>query len=53
MDLDKYIETLEKELILNQKDLKLLCDRLREIIAEESNVQLMHSPAIICGDIHG
>jgi serine/threonine-protein phosphatase 6 catalytic subunit len=33
--------------------MKLLCERARNILMEESNVQPVPSPVTICGDIHG
>ncbi len=38
---------------LPEKDLKLLCEKAKEIFIEESNVQNVSAPVIICGDIHG
>src|SRR5687768_9751134 len=32
---------------------KQLCDRVKEIMMEESNVQPVNSPVVVCGDIHG
>lgn len=33
--------------------MKQLCDRVRSILIEESNIQPVSSPVTICGDIHG
>lgn len=33
--------------------MKALCNRAKEILQEESNVQHVQSPVTICGDIHG
>ena len=33
--------------------MKLLCNRVRELLLEESNVHLVQSPVTVCGDIHG
>ncbi len=30
-----------------------LCEKAREILAEEANVQRVFSPVTVCGDIHG
>ncbi|PNY09757.1 serine/threonine protein phosphatase 2A, partial [Trifolium pratense] len=32
---------------------RVLCDKAKEILMEESNVQPVKSPVTICGDIHG
>ncbi|KAJ0020568.1 hypothetical protein Pint_31368 [Pistacia integerrima] len=34
-------------------DVRMLCDKAKEILMEESNVQPVKSPVTICGDIHG
>ncbi|ONK59679.1 uncharacterized protein A4U43_C08F9190 [Asparagus officinalis] len=34
-------------------EVKTLCDKAKEILMEESNVQPVKSPVTICGDIHG
>ena len=33
--------------------MKALCDIVRSILMEESNIQPVSSPVTICGDIHG
>lgn len=38
---------------LSEGDMKLLCDHVRSILLEESNIQPVSSPVTICGDIHG
>jgi hypothetical protein len=38
---------------LSEPDMKLLCDHVRSILLEESNIQPVSSPVTICGDIHG
>lgn len=30
-----------------------LCHKARELLIEESNVQIVDAPVTICGDIHG
>ncbi len=34
-------------------ELKQLCDLVREILMEESNVQPVQAPVTVCGDVHG
>lgn len=38
---------------LAEEDMRTLCDKVRNILMEESNVQPVSSPVTICGDIHG
>lgn len=52
-DLDEQIERLKKCEYLKESEVKALCDRAREILTDESNVQRVDAPVTICGDIHG
>eukprot|EP00344_Euplotes_crassus_P011904 CAMPEP_0196995038 /NCGR_PEP_ID=MMETSP1380-20130617/1236_1 /TAXON_ID=5936 /ORGANISM="Euplotes crassus, Strain CT5" /LENGTH=289 /DNA_ID=CAMNT_0042410599 /DNA_START=61 /DNA_END=931 /DNA_ORIENTATION=+ len=36
-----------------EKDLRVLCEKVKEILIEENNVQPVSAPVTICGDIHG
>ena len=38
---------------LEEEELKALCEHVKEILVEESNVQPVNSPVTVCGDIHG
>lgn len=50
---DKWIEQLMSCRHLSENDMKTLCDQVRGILMEESNIQPVSSPVTICGDIHG
>lgn len=50
---DKWIEQLRKCEHLSEQDMTLLCDKVKSILLEESNIQPVSSPVTICGDIHG
>jgi len=50
---DDWIETLRQCKYLPEADLKELCELVKELLLEESNVQPVSSPVTICGDIHG
>lgn len=52
-DLDAKIEHLRQCEPLTEQEVKELCDKAREILVEESNVQPVKCPVTICGDIHG
>ena len=52
-DLDVMIETLRRCEVLKESEVKWLCGKAMEVLAEESNVQRIDSPVTICGDIHG
>ncbi|XP_017005938.2 serine/threonine-protein phosphatase 4 catalytic subunit-like [Drosophila takahashii] len=52
-DLDRQIEQLYRCEILEDFEVKRLCAKAREILAEEANVQRLDTPVTVCGDIHG
>jgi serine/threonine-protein phosphatase 6 catalytic subunit len=38
---------------LPELEMKKLCERIKEILLEESNVHCVSTPVTVCGDIHG
>lgn len=50
---DKWIEMLKNGTCLPEKQLKQMCEKIKELLIQESNVQPVSAPVIICGDIHG
>jgi len=52
-DIDKWIEHVKQKNYLNERDFHTLCDRVKDILGEESNVQPVSTPVTVCGDIHG
>lgn len=52
-DTDKWIAQLMTCQHLTESEMKALCDRMRNILMEEANIQPVSSPVTICGDIHG
>eukprot|EP01017_Pseudomicrothorax_dubius_P017334 TRINITY_DN1958_c0_g1_i1.p1 TRINITY_DN1958_c0_g1~~TRINITY_DN1958_c0_g1_i1.p1 ORF type:complete len:333 (+),score=83.34 TRINITY_DN1958_c0_g1_i1:65-1063(+) len=53
VDVARCIDELKKNQILGERDFYQVCELVKEILAEESNVQPVSAPIIICGDIHG
>lgn len=53
MDLNSWIEKVKQCQNLTEAEIKKLCQRVKEILIEESNVQPVYSPVTVCGDIHG
>lgn len=53
MDIDRCISDLKEGKILNEKTLRRCCEKVKELLVEESNVQPVNAPVTICGDIHG
>mmetsp|Transcript_34386 Transcript_34386/g.61989 ORF Transcript_34386/g.61989 Transcript_34386/m.61989 type:complete len:307 (-) Transcript_34386:401-1321(-) len=52
-DLDSQISRLLKLDTLTEGEVRSLCEKAKEILAEESNVQPVRCPVTVCGDIHG
>merc|ERR1711939_796727 len=52
-ELDNWIAHLSACKQLSEHDIKRLCDKAREVLMEESNVQPVRCPVTVCGDIHG
>ena len=52
-NLDEQIEQLRKCQYITEIEVKLLCEKAKELFIEESNVQSIDAPITICGDIHG
>ncbi|KAF8538851.1 Metallo-dependent phosphatase-like protein [Trichophaea hybrida] len=52
-DLDRYIELLRSCKPIPESAVRELCYKARELLIEESNVQIVDAPVTICGDIHG
>jgi len=50
---DAWIETVKGGGCLPEKELRRLCEKVKEILVEESNVQPVRAPVTLCGDIHG
>ena len=54
MDLDELIDGLRNEgKQLSIKDLRILCEKLKEIFIKESNLQIVQAPVTICGNVNG
>lgn len=53
MDIDQCIGDLKQGRVLSEKVLRHCCDKVKELLIEESNIQPVTSPVTICGDIHG
>jgi serine/threonine-protein phosphatase 2A catalytic subunit len=51
--LDRQISSLMECKPLPENEIKVLCDKAKEILAAESSVQPVRCPVTVCGDIHG
>jgi len=52
-NVDAWIATLKGGSCISEADLKRLCGHVKNLLMEEANVQPVHAPVTICGDIHG
>jgi serine/threonine-protein phosphatase 4 catalytic subunit len=52
-ELDRQISSLKQCSQLTESEVKQLCQKAKEILAVEANVQVISAPVTICGDIHG
>lgn len=52
-DLEKQIERLMNCELLAKEEIFVLCDKAKEILSKEENVQPVSCPVTVCGDIHG
>jgi len=52
-ELDQWIEQLYECKQLTETQVKTLCDKAKEILSKESNVQEVKCPVTVCGDVHG
>ncbi|KAI3500846.1 hypothetical protein L1887_36672 [Cichorium endivia] len=48
-----YLLATDEEGSRSNNVVRSLCDKAKEILMKESNVQPVKSPVTICGDIHG
>jgi len=51
--MDGQIEVLLQCKPLPESEIRQLCERAKDILIKESNVQAVKAPVTICGDIHG
>eukprot|EP00768_Dysnectes_brevis_P007419 gnl/Dysnectes_brevis/625_a692_2771.p1 GENE.gnl/Dysnectes_brevis/625_a692_2771~~gnl/Dysnectes_brevis/625_a692_2771.p1 ORF type:complete len:325 (-),score=64.23 gnl/Dysnectes_brevis/625_a692_2771:116-1090(-) len=51
--MDEKIERIKRCEYLTESEVRELCEKVKEILADEANVQPVKTPVTICGDIHG
>jgi len=51
--LDEWLEEAKQCHYLPEPVMKQLCEMVKEVLMEESNIQPVVTPVTICGDIHG
>ena len=53
MDLDKVLASAFRCEIQEELVLKVLCERVKDVLEEESNVKIVEAPCTVVGDVHG
>ncbi len=53
LNIDKLIERLLKEELLNEQEIGEVCKLAKDILVKENTVVQVKTPITICGDIHG
>ncbi|KAH7827857.1 putative Metallo-dependent phosphatase [Monocercomonoides exilis] len=51
--LDEALEYVMKVNILNEDKVRAMCEQVKTILLQESNVRIINAPCTIVGDIHG
>jgi hypothetical protein len=49
---DVWLEEILKCQYLPENDMKILCEKVKELLMEESNIQPVQSPVTVCGGMY-
>lgn len=49
----EWLDVLKNEKCLTEREMKILCSKVKEVLVQESNVHYVSAPVVIVGDIHG
>ncbi|XP_036620057.1 serine/threonine-protein phosphatase 2A catalytic subunit beta isoform-like [Trichosurus vulpecula] len=52
-ELNQWIKQLNNCKLLDENRVQTLCEKAKEILVKESNVQEISCPITVCGDVHG
>lgn len=52
-NIDSWLAYVKDGGVLPEKDVRILCEKVKEILVNESNVQHVNAPVTICGNISG
>lgn len=53
VDIDLCLDQLLGGQVLSERNLRLLCVKIKEIMVTESNVHHVRAPVTLVGDLHG
>ena len=51
--IDEILSKVKKGELVDEINVKRLCDKAKEILAKDGNIIHVESPVTVCGDIHG
>lgn len=52
-EIDNWLDTIQNGTILPERELRILCEKVKDLLIEESNVKQIRTPVTVCGDLHG
>ena len=52
-DVDSWLAILKDGGILPERSLRIMCEKVKEILIEEPNLQPVSAPVSICGNLNG
>eukprot|EP01012_Entosiphon_sulcatum_P026445 TRINITY_DN31898_c0_g1_i1.p1 TRINITY_DN31898_c0_g1~~TRINITY_DN31898_c0_g1_i1.p1 ORF type:complete len:311 (-),score=29.37 TRINITY_DN31898_c0_g1_i1:357-1289(-) len=52
-EVPEFVARLRKGEFLDEKEVKFICGKCKELVIEESNVQTISVPVTVVGDVHG
>lgn len=53
MNIDEAIEKIREAKLLTEREVRIVCSKVKEIMSEESNVEPVTTPVTVAGDLHG
>lgn len=53
MDIDEAIKRVKECKPLSEKEVRVVCSKVKELLNEESNIEPVNSPITVAGDLHG
>lgn len=60
MNIDKYLQMLQKLEVIPEREVKMICDKVNNILAQakeilmnDQNLVHVRAPVTVCGDTHG
>ena len=53
MDIDQCLARAKEAKLLTERELRVVCIKVKEILTEESNCEPVSTPVTVAGDIHG